>query len=161
MFGARADQALFRNRVRSWDQRTDTHPARARYRCRLRPAQDRRRKEEPRPNGPRGCAGVSWQAEAICVGEPQRFRGEELSAFAKVPLTGPVRIMREGLEGDHQADRKHHGGVQMALHLYPLDHHAFWHRSEEHTSELQSLMRISYAVFCLKKKKNNNKETKT
>src|SRR3546814_8781261 len=35
-----------------------------------------------------------------------------------------------------------------------------WHpeivpRSEEHTSELQSLMRISYAVFCLKKKKHN------
>src|SRR3546814_10082810 len=28
-------------------------------------------------------------------------------------------------------------------------------RSEEHTSELQSLMRISYAVFCLKKKKSN------
>src|SRR3546814_9325952 len=32
-------------------------------------------------------------------------------------------------------------------------------RSEEHTSELQSLMRISYAVFCLKKKKKN-KQTK-
>src|SRR3546814_1339161 len=32
---------------------------------------------------------------------------------------------------------------------------ARWNRSEEHTSELQSLMRISYAVFCLKKKKNN------
>src|SRR3546814_7699071 len=31
-----------------------------------------------------------------------------------------------------------------------------WYRSEEHTSELQSLMRISYAVFCLKKKKNKN-----
>src|SRR3546814_3909441 len=30
-------------------------------------------------------------------------------------------------------------------------------RSEEHTSELQSLMRISYAVFCLKKKKHKNK----
>src|SRR3546814_8487950 len=29
----------------------------------------------------------------------------------------------------------------------------FWLRSEDHTSELQSLMRISYAVFCLKKKK--------
>src|SRR3546814_7229179 len=29
-------------------------------------------------------------------------------------------------------------------------------RSEEHTSELKSLMRISYAVFCLKNKKNNN-----
>src|SRR3546814_5297890 len=36
-------------------------------------------------------------------------------------------------------------------------------RSEEHTSELQSLMRISYAVFCLKKKKNSitNIDTKT
>src|SRR3546814_9808325 len=35
-------------------------------------------------------------------------------------------------------------------------------RSEEHTSELQSLMRISYAVFCLKKKKiNNNTKHKT
>src|SRR3546814_16237407 len=31
-------------------------------------------------------------------------------------------------------------------------------RSEEHTSELQSLMRISYAVFCLKKKKNRTKK---
>src|SRR3546814_9192178 len=31
-------------------------------------------------------------------------------------------------------------------------------RSEEHTSELQSLMRISYAVFCLKKKTNINRE---
>src|SRR3546814_7290915 len=32
-------------------------------------------------------------------------------------------------------------------------------RSEEHTSELQSLMRISYAVFCLKKKKNKTNQT--
>src|SRR3546814_8736942 len=32
-------------------------------------------------------------------------------------------------------------------------------RSEEHTSELQSLMRISYAVFCLKKKKKQKKHT--
>src|SRR3546814_6989471 len=33
------------------------------------------------------------------------------------------------------------------------------HRSEEHTSELQSLMRISYAVFCLKKKNNKKMHT--
>src|SRR3546814_3928793 len=33
------------------------------------------------------------------------------------------------------------------------------HRSEEHTSELQSLMRISYAVFCLKKKKKTTRHT--
>src|SRR3546814_6585921 len=36
----------------------------------------------------------------------------------------------------------------------PADHRAAERRSEEHTSELQSLMRISYAVFCLKKKKH-------
>src|SRR3546814_3338793 len=35
------------------------------------------------------------------------------------------------------------------------DRDAIMPRSEEHTSELQSLMRISYAVFCLKKKKKN------
>src|SRR3546814_9049687 len=34
-------------------------------------------------------------------------------------------------------------------------------RSEEHTSELQSLMRISYAVFCLKKKKQDDKPSNT
>src|SRR3546814_2791753 len=43
-------------------------------------------------------------------------------------------------------------------------HHGFaisgQHRSEEHTSELQSLMRISYAVFCLKKKKKTHKNKK-
>src|SRR3546814_7848750 len=46
-----------------------------------------------------------------------------------------------------------------------VNHHQQMHRqrqqrSEEHTSELQSLMRISYAVFCLKKKKQNNNNTK-
>src|SRR3546814_13476132 len=35
------------------------------------------------------------------------------------------------------------------------------HRSEEHTSELQSLMRISYAVFCLKKKNKDGGNTMT
>src|SRR3546814_6340509 len=46
--------------------------------------------------------------------------------------------------------------------ILPLAGDASFRRSEEHTSELQSLMRISYAVFCLKKKKkyihthNNN-----
>src|SRR3546814_3651663 len=37
----------------------------------------------------------------------------------------------------------------------------FIERSEEHTSELQSLMRISYAVFCLKKKKQSLRNTET
>src|SRR3546814_7445572 len=40
--------------------------------------------------------------------------------------------------------------------LQSLVEHRESRRSEEHTSELQSLMRISYAVFCLKKKKRKN-----
>src|SRR3546814_5950629 len=50
-------------------------------------------------------------------------------------------------------------GVEMGLALADVPHRkggvaAAMDRSEEHTSELQSLMRISYAVFCLKKKEN-------
>src|SRR3546814_10510103 len=42
-----------------------------------------------------------------------------------------------------------------AMVVLPLPGTGRLERSEEHTSELQSLMRISYAVFCLKKKKTN------
>src|SRR3546814_7341376 len=45
--------------------------------------------------------------------------------------------------------------LQLRLHNITTRHGDGW-RSEEHTSELQSLMRISYAVFCLKKKKQYN-----
>src|SRR3546814_3437835 len=44
-------------------------------------------------------------------------------------------------------------------HLSASAGNAFLERSEEHTSELQSLMRISYAVFCLKKKIRTTHET--
>src|SRR3546814_9800355 len=56
--------------------------------------------------------------------------------------------------GEERADRVEQAGVgrRVAAHR-PPDRRLV--RSEEHTSELQSLMRISYAVFCLKKKKNN------
>src|SRR3546814_3920308 len=43
-------------------------------------------------------------------------------------------------------------------HIWQIAVYARVKRSEEHTSELQSLMRISYAVFCLKKKKNHIKK---
>src|SRR3546814_9400147 len=47
----------------------------------------------------------------------------------------------------------------IALGLKGDPHFGILHRSEEHTSELQSLMRISSAVFCLKKKKNKKCST--
>src|SRR3546814_5014055 len=53
---------------------------------------------------------------------------------------------------DAFADRLDHPGAFMAEDARQRERCEL--RSEEHTSELQSLMRISYAVFCLKKKKN-------
>src|SRR3546814_6507392 len=67
------------------------------------------------------------------------------------PLGGfshPASIAPAGVAGEEQiAARKRdsESGPERPV--------AVAHRSEEHTSELQSLMRISYAVFCLKKKK--------
>ena len=63
---------------------------------------------------------------AFCAGQPVPFRNGELSAFAKHPVDGPVHIGFLGLGGDAQADRKHHGGPDMAVHLYPRDHIPFW-----------------------------------
>src|SRR3546814_8750701 len=54
-------------------------------------------------------------------------------------------LLGAGLLEDRAA--RHHDVAARAVHL----------RSEEHTSELQSLMRISYAVFCLQKKKPQHK----
>src|SRR3546814_8601708 len=51
--------------------------------------------------------------------------------------------------------RRHHLPAKRETHYVGADSFGEIVRSEEHTSELQSLMRISYAVFCLKKKKNN------
>src|SRR3546814_10889955 len=46
----------------------------------------------------------------------------------------------------------------IAMHALRIPGTSLSQRSEEHTSELQSLMRISYAVFCLKKKNKKNTE---
>src|SRR3546814_8969006 len=80
----------------------------------------------------------------------------------------PVRPAEEGNEGrdgqnqgdDADQDRSDiEHGANVARRPGPgksLSVRRRQHRSEEHTSELQSLMRISYAVFCLKKKKKKN-----
>src|SRR3546814_979210 len=75
---------------------------------------------------------------------------------------GHWRRDRSGLsphrsEGHGAVCRRHHGfGVPSRV---PGGY--FLRRSEEHTSELQSLMRISYAVFCLKKKKKQTNKNNT
>src|SRR3546814_8959078 len=83
-----------------------------------------------------------------------RLRGDHADRLAVVDdvATAQVAAVAVGADaerrftGDRRThlDRLHAGVLELA-------HPGF--KSEEHTSELQSLMRISYAVFCLKKKK--------
>ena len=62
--------------------------------------------------------------------------GDELlpSGIAKTPHTGPLWLELEGLAGDEQADRVHHGGPDKALHHYPFEHYAAW-RNELTTAQ--------------------------
>lgn len=64
--------------------------------------------------------------EAICTGTARPFNGVETSAIVKQPRKGVVQLLTDGFAPDEQADRRVHGGPEMAVHLYPLDHHDFW-----------------------------------
>src|SRR3546814_3015484 len=74
-----------------------------------------------------------------------------------VEMLGLLQLEAPGIVGGKNLPRRPGDDVVRPISQQRLPHR----RSEEHTSELQSLMRISYAVFCLKKKKKNNtKRTK-
>src|SRR3546814_4463954 len=86
------------------------------------------------------------------------LRSDSYRGFATA-LAGRALKRKYGLQaiaygtGDYAGPHTdHHPEEPDAVRSY-LDMHLSFSRSEEHTSELQSLMRISYAVFCLKKKK--------
>src|SRR3546814_9546712 len=90
--------------------------------------------------------------------------------------SGQARCPSRGDQGKHQGHQGSHEGKSrgaagnasglsrqsegLRQHIGPCGCGAQF-RSEEHTSELQSLMRISYAVFCLKKKIKKNRKEKT
>src|SRR3546814_1852316 len=76
---------------------------------------------------------VAGMYEKPGVGIPCEYFPVQIVRLAGFTLLGPADVRVVG----------HHGEAQ-------------FERSEEHTSELQSLMRISYAVFCLKKKNTQN-----
>src|SRR3546814_8490998 len=94
-------------------------------------------------------------------GKAIRFRGDDVRAFQSRNSTG-VRGIRLASEGDEVISLSilHRGGMQDQQEREDYLRFAPWkaekERSEEHTSELQSLMRISYAVVCLKKKRTKN-----
>src|SRR3546814_7310437 len=84
------------------------------------------------------CASATWRCCVQLPTIPLALSG----SWWVWPCATPMCWQGGGARNRHEYGR---GGV----------------RSEEHTSELQSLMRISYAVFCLKKKKKNNRGENT
>src|SRR3546814_2629698 len=99
------------------------------------------REDEP------GIDRVGVAEVRIDIGEAERQRPD-----GRVCAERPIEVVAGGGEATVRA-------AEMALERDRRARNAGG-RSEEHTSELQSLMRISYAVFCLKKKKHTrqNKE---
>src|SRR3546814_1476066 len=91
---------------------------------------------------------------AVAAGrlEPgRRFRRIPLDAAAG-HVGEPDRVLRVRMAGLGRLHEQLEGALAVLRHALAAL------RSEEHTSELQSLMRISYAVFCLKKKKRTNQQ---
>src|SRR3546814_2307275 len=93
----------------------------------------------------RGCVMDESLAEKIRRRRIVMARVGHLIPRKQVEIERAVRLLRA-----HFVDRRQHPPKRGTVHR----------RSEEHTSELQSLMRISYAVFCLKKK-NKKKQLST
>src|SRR3546814_6030066 len=98
---------------------------------------------------------LPFLASALLVGLGLwvRLRLTETPAFAKALEEGPPpRVPLAALLRHHLPETV--AGTFAVVACFAIFYLAT--RSEEHTSELQSLMRISYAVFCLKKKKKYN-----
>src|SRR3546814_5434762 len=116
--------------------------------------------------------GISDWSSDVCSSDLLQEALEKRAALADLPLIwhviGPLqsnktRAIAENFDWVHSVDRIRIAtrlGEQRPAQLMPLQVcvqvNISGERSEEHTSELQSLMRISYAVFCLKKKKRHN-----
>src|SRR3546814_4600526 len=105
-----------------------------------------------------GGSGAVAGAGMMCRPEaPIRYSSSAARSCAGEKLFTPRRGGTPSSIDRKNGRRRESGGegffsITLAAHL-ALKTCAWGLRSEEHTSELQSLMRISYAVFCLKKKK--------
>src|SRR3546814_9139850 len=88
---------------------------------------------------------------------------DQEGAEARQILLGRIAIKaeaKEGRRGREESRRDRRGGTGQEDRRHRQAHHrGITTRSEEHTSELQSLMRISYAVFCLKQQPLPRKPT--
>src|SRR3546814_2951183 len=109
-----------------------------------------------------------WSSDVCSSDLLDQFDLNIAHARQRDPQLRITRLMRPGIDIGKRKEtgclifafEQFHGRIQivgdigdlMVPSIGPCEHYSIL-RSEEHTSELQSLMRISYAVFCLKKKK--------
>jgi MOSC domain-containing protein YiiM len=79
--------------------------------------------------GPQTDIGDTFDVLGLNAGKPQtheRSGRTWRTAYYKTPVDGSMHLGPEGLAGDDQADKKHHGGEDKALCVYPGDHYKFW-----------------------------------
>src|SRR3546814_7886034 len=94
------------------------------------------------------------------VREREQIVDEVLTVEAVLGTNAVLVVQQQALDVLNGGDACGGGGLDRIEHVqHPVFPCVVITRSEEHTSELQSLMRISYAVFCLKKKNNHKNHT--
>lgn len=70
---------------------------------------------------------IETTLDNLLIGTPKPFREDgEMSAIVKQCVLEPVELGFFGLDGNQVADPLHHGGRDKAVHLYPIEHYAFW-----------------------------------
>src|SRR3546814_3865800 len=121
----------------------------------------------PSPGGCRAPPAGAAAASPPLAGRPQGLRfvgrlevgehavGRQVDGYAGAAARHAAEVEHAVVQlGQHLGERQAEAGALDLLGgLQPLERqHGLDRKSEEHTSELQSLMRISYAVFCFKKK---------
>ncbi|WP_373490966.1 MOSC domain-containing protein [Parasphingorhabdus sp.] len=70
---------------------------------------------------------IRTRLDYLLIGTPKPFGDDgELSAIVKKSVDTPLMLGFAGLAGNQVADPLHHGGRDKAVHLYPIEHYAFW-----------------------------------
>src|SRR3546814_7886910 len=103
--------------------------------------------------------GPVLACEKVAIG-PRMTVSDLHDELARIGAPLMVRAMHDFAAGRIAPQPQPADGVTYAAKLARDEGRIDW-RSEEHTSELQSLMRISYAVFCLKKKTRKHEKATT
>src|SRR3546814_5259077 len=113
-----------------------------------------------RPSIPSSSGSASWSRDMIGAGRPARDArsATRRTGIADFRRTCAATVLASGFAVGPPAQAADDWEFAIAPYLLApnINGEAGLGRSEEHTSELQSLMRISYAVFCLKKKTITN-----